>query len=78
MLDMLRNGELSLAPFVFAVQAILFVIVNLTIAHKYHYSKKVALGASLIPFVNFYVTLVYIAIVILNSRKALPKEHKDS
>ncbi|KAF7783570.1 hypothetical protein PRUB_a3372 [Pseudoalteromonas rubra] len=73
MLDMLRNGELSLAPFVLVVQTVLFVIVNLTIAHKYHYSKKVALFASMIPFVNFYITLVYIAIVILNSRKELTK-----
>ncbi len=78
MLEMLRSGELSLAPFLFAFQAVLFVIINVTIAHKYNYRKKVALITSLIPLVNFYVTLIYIAIIILNSRKRPPKEHTDS
>ncbi|WP_194868121.1 hypothetical protein [Pseudoalteromonas sp. PPB1] len=69
MLDMLRNGDLPLAPTVLALQFILCLGVNLLIANKYQYSKAVAMLVALIPFINIYATCVYIGLAIFHSRK---------
>ncbi|MCF2909642.1 hypothetical protein L1285_15060 [Pseudoalteromonas sp. DL2-H2.2] len=70
MLEMLRNGDLPLAPTVLALQLCLCLGINLLVAYKYQYSKAVAVLVAFVPFINIYTTCVYIALAIFHSRKA--------
>ncbi|MCG7534176.1 hypothetical protein [Pseudoalteromonas sp. OOF1S-7] len=69
MLEMLRNGDLPLAPTVLVLQLCLCLGVNLLVAYKYQYSKAVAVLVALLPFINIYAACMYIALAIFHSRK---------
>ncbi|ESP92730.1 hypothetical protein N483_00885 [Pseudoalteromonas luteoviolacea NCIMB 1944] len=71
MIEMLRNGELHLAPVVLVIQVLICLAINIFVAQKYKYSKVVAVCMAVVPLLNMYATCVYIALAIFHSRKPL-------
>lgn len=68
MIEMLRNGELHLISVAFFVQVFVCLVINYFVAHKYRYSKVLAVITAMLPLINTYATCVYIALVIFHSR----------